>query len=246
MIYILVPVYNEEKNIENLFNELSEFVANKEVCFVFSDDGSVDQTIPLIMSFFADPFILGDGVNKGPGSAFNRGFEWIIENSESDADVVVTIEADCTSDLGILNGMLALHSQGFDLILASVYAQGGGFDSSNWFRRFISLCANLLFRFFFNVKVQTVSSFYRVYGVALLRKIKLTHREIISEAGFICMLEILLKSIDVGARIREVPTILKSKKRVGDSKMNIFVTTLQYFSFLARHKLQFRSDRLSH
>ena len=36
------------------------------------------------------------------------------------------------------------------------------------------------------------------------------------------MLEILLKSIKLNARIIEVPMILKSDKRVGKSKMKIF------------------------
>lgn len=238
MIYILIPIFNEEQNITNLYNELERYSFDEDYFFVFSDDGSTDNTKNEIERHFSHDktIVLGDGINRGPGAAFNVGFDWILEHSKNDKDRVVTIEADCTSDLEILPVMMTLNKLNFDLVLASVYSQGGGFDSTGLLRKFISSVANLLYRFAFDIKVQTISSFYRVYSVSLLKKIKTQYSILIEENGFICMLEILIKAIHCEAKIIEVPMVLKSTKRLGKSKMKIVKTTLDYIKFLFKIK----------
>jgi dolichol-phosphate mannosyltransferase len=230
MIYFLIPIYNEEGNIRNLYEEISNILPNEHTYYVFSDDGSKDKTKELITDCFKNTkyTILGDGLNRGPGAAFNFGFEWILKHSNSDDDIIVTLEADCTSDITLLPKMLAVNRLGYDLVLASVYAQGGGFDETNWFRKLLSSIANLFLRYLFEIKVLTLSSFYRVYSISLIKKIKINNSKIISESGFISMLEILVKSIKVKATIVELPMILYSKKRDGRSKMKILKTSLAY------------------
>jgi dolichol-phosphate mannosyltransferase len=235
MIYLLIPIFNEEGNVANLHRELSSVLPGEEKMFVFSDDGSSDKTIELLNSHFSNTnfTILSDAINRGPGYAFNVGFEWVLANSKNiEDDIVITMEADCTSDITILPHMLNINKMGYDLVLASVYAQGGGFDSTSFVRKFLSAVANLLFRFLFDLKVLTLSSFYRVYNVSLLHKIKQNNDAIITEYGFICKLEILVKAIKQNARIIEVPMMLKSKNRVGKSKMKVLKTTMAYFRFL--------------
>ena len=237
MIYILIPFYNEEKNLTNLIENLSKKLENKNIFYVFSDDGSSDQSIEIIESKIDQTKlkIISDGRNHGPGHAFEKGFEWIINNSLDKSDIVVTMESDSTSDMNILENMLHINNLGYDLVLASVYAQGGGFNKTSFFRKLISSIANLLFRYFFNLKVLTLSSFYRVYNVSLLREIKNKYGIIIKEKGFICMLEILLKSVNVNAKIIEVPMVLKSDLRQGKSKLKIIKTSFAYFKFLIRN-----------
>jgi dolichol-phosphate mannosyltransferase len=235
MIYILIPIFNEEGNIVNLHRELTSVLTNEEKMYVFSDDGSTDKTVDLLKSHFSNTnfTVLGDGTNHGPGYAFNTGFEWILANSKDiEKDIVITMEADCTSDIAILPHMLGINRMGYDLVLSSVYAQGGGFDNTSFIRKFLSAVANLLFRFLFDLKVLTLSSFYRVYSLSLLNKIKKNYPAIITEYGFICMLEILVKAIKQGAKIIEVPMMLKSQKRIGKSKMKVVKTMMAYFRFL--------------
>jgi dolichol-phosphate mannosyltransferase len=237
MIYFVIPLYNERDNIANLKKELLHVLPEEKKFFVFSDDGSKDDTAAVIKNEFRDLnfIVLGNGINRGPGAAFNAGFEWVLKNSHNNDDCVVTIEADCTSDPAILPQMLSLVRMGYDLVLASVYAQSGGFEKTTWIRRFISAIANITMRFAFNVRVLTLSSFYRVYTIDLLKKLKAAHQPIIREPGFICMLEILIKSIRMNAKIIEVPTTLRSSKRIGKSKMKLVSTSLQYIRFLFKN-----------
>lgn len=238
MIYVLVPFYNEEDNLSKLISSLHDFFVDIDVHYVFSDDGSIDKSIEILNSLLKnDNFvIISDGKNYGPGHAFDVGFNWILGHSNDDKDTVVTIEADSTSDLGILKTMITLSQLGYDLVIASVYAQGGGFSKTSFFRKVISSIANLMFRFVFDLKVLTLSSFYRVYNVSILRSIKSKYGNIIEEHGFICMLEILLKSVKVNAKIVEIPMMLKSDNRVGKSNLKVFKTTISYLKFLIKSK----------
>jgi dolichol-phosphate mannosyltransferase len=234
MIFFLIPIFNEEKNIPNLFKELDGILPAEEKFFVFSDDGSTDNTVSELKKYFSaiPHVVLGDGKNRGPGAAFNCGFEWILANQKTEKDLVVTLEADCTSDITIVDKMISINRLGYDLVLASVYAQGGGFDKTTFLRKFISSVANLMYRFLFNINVLTLSSFYRVYTIAILKKLRDKYSVLIKEPGFICMLEILVKAVDTRASIIEVPMVLSSKKRIGRSKMKMLKTTYQYFVFL--------------
>lgn len=234
MIYILIPLFNEEGNIDNLFREVTSVILSDEIYFVFVDDGSTDSTRELLNHYFQKTnfHIVWSSKNKGPGWAFREGFEWILTHSTNEDDIIVTLEADCTSDISLLPKMVSVCRLGYDMVLASVYAQGGGFTKTNWFRRFLSSVANLLFRFLFDIKVLTISSFYRVYSIEIIRKIKYNNTPVINENGFICMLELLVKVIKADGKIVELPMVLNSNKRVGKSKMKIFRTTLAYFKFL--------------
>jgi dolichol-phosphate mannosyltransferase len=233
MIYFLVPVYNEEQNLDLLAANLKLVLPGEEKIFVFSDDGSKDGSVEKIAVLFKDTahIVLGDGSNHGPGYAFNTGFEWVLDHSAKESDILITIEADNTSDLSLLVPMVANNRMGFSLVLASVYAQGGGFDKTSFLRKLYSAVANLALRFIFDIKVQTLSSFYRAYSLGLLRKIKVRYPQMITETGFLCMIEILIKAIRVEATILEIPMMLNSAIRKGKSKMKVFKTMLSYVRF---------------
>lgn len=242
MIYFLIPIFNEVENIPELRRSFDKLELDFEnVFFVFSDDGSTDESISLLQSEFEhrNHHIIEVKSNGGPGQAFNNGFNYILQNSKSENDIVITIEADSTGDYNLINEMILLSKLRYDLILASVYAQGGGFSKTTFFRKFLSFFANMLFRSAFDVSVLTLSSFYRCYDMQLLRRLEKKYgKEIILEKGFICMLELLLKSIKENATIVELPMTLNSEKRIGKSKMKIFKTTRTYIAFLFKYKFR--------
>lgn len=238
MIVFLVPTYNEEENIPLLYRNLKKASEGKDAHYLFVDDCSSDQTIAVIRSHFSahEVTVIEKKENEGPGDSFNRGMKHILETYPDKRPSVVTLEADNTSDLGILPEMLMLLDYGYELILASVYAQGGGFSKTSLWRKIISFTANMLLRTVYEIKVQTLSSFYRVYSFGLLERLHKNYDEIIQEKGFISMLEILLKSISLKARVVEIPMVLRSDAREGKSKMKVFKTARRYIHFLLTFK----------
>ncbi|MCO6494652.1 MAG: glycosyltransferase [Bacteroidetes bacterium] len=237
MIYTLIPVYNELENLPELAKTLFGALANKDVTFVFVDDGSSDGTPDKIKELWQgkNVHVLQNPGNQGPGYSFNSGFNFILDELKAKPqDMVITFEGDNTSDITILPIMVDLYNHGFNLILASPYAQGGGFDETNFVRKLTSFTANLLLRLWFDVKVLTLSSFYRIYSVQLLTDIRNKYGVLIKEKGFISKVEILVKAIRIKAKIIEVPMTLHSKKRKGKSKMKVMKTMMSYLRFFLK------------
>jgi dolichol-phosphate mannosyltransferase len=238
MLYFVIPAYNEEMNISELAENLLKVLPDEKKFFVFVDDCSTDRTIETIYGSFPKDSvkIITKTENKGPGDSFNTGFEFLLGLKLLNDDIIVTIEADNTSDIKILERMILNSRAGFDLVLASPYAQGGGFEETTLLRRILSFAANTVLRFCFDVKVLTLSSFYRVYKPDILKVIKAKYGTIIEESGFICMVEILIKAIRCKAQIIEIPMVLYSEKRKGKSKMKIIKTGISYMKFLIKRR----------
>jgi dolichol-phosphate mannosyltransferase len=234
--YFLVPVFNESANLDLLAESLQKALPEKNKFYLFVDYKSTDNTVDRINTLFKSTsfHVITKEMNTGPGDSFNRGFEWILEHSDDEKDLVITMEADNTSDIDLLDKMTGISALGYNLVLASVYAQGGGFEKSSLVRKLISFSANFFLRFIFNIKIQTLSSFYRAYHISLIRDIKKNYNSIISEKGFVCMFEILLKAIRLNASIIEVPMVLRSMNRKGKSKMKIFKTMIQYVNYVVK------------
>lgn len=241
MLYFLIPVYNELDNLDALHQSLVSALPGLDRTYVFVDDGSSDGTPERIASLFSNEthYVLKNPGNQGPGYSFNAGFCYILDELKADdASLVITLEGDNTSDIGILPIMYDLSNHGFDLVLASPYAQGGGFDQTTFFRKLTSFTANIMLRLWFDVKVLTLSSFYRIYRVSTLKKLRIRFGTLIKETGFISKVEILVKAIRIQTSIIEVPMMLHSKKRMGKSKMKVFRTLLSYLRFFIRPNLK--------
>ncbi|MDP8298869.1 MAG: glycosyltransferase family 2 protein [Candidatus Tantalella remota] len=239
MIIFVLPVYNEEKNIRTLLESLSAHAAEKgwDYKVVISDDGSDDATVSIAAEMKdAIPLeIVSNPVNMGPGAAFDRGFRTAVEISGSE-DAIVTMEADNTSDLAILDAMIAKLKNGPDVVLASCYTEEGGVEGTTFLRKVMSKGANFMIGLFSRDKsIKTFSSFYRCYRPEILsRAYKVYGEKFIEDKGFVCAVEILLKLQRIGARMEEVPMVLKCDKRQGKSKMKIVRTILSYFKLFVR------------
>lgn len=97
-ISIIIPTFNEEKNIANTLGEVSEYI-NKEgiVCeLIISDDGSNDRTIDeceKIKDAFKDFRIVKNGENKGKGHAIRMAVK------EASGDHILFMDADSATSI---------------------------------------------------------------------------------------------------------------------------------------------------
>ncbi len=199
---------------------------------VLIDDGSRDET-ELLANQFASKFhlvVLKHYINCGPGRAFGTGFRHIAGRL-SDDDIVVTMEGDNTSRIELITQMLHRLQEGFDVILASPYLYGGIILHTSPIRILLSGMANLFVKDLLGIHgIFTVSSFYRMYTVPMLKELQAIYGpEIMERDGFECMTEMLMKMIILDAKISEVAMVLDSKLRVGKSRMKIIRTILGYY-----------------
>ena len=232
MVYFLIPSYNDSENFENLFKNIKVAIFGRNYRILIVDDGSTDathETVKRLSKKFPVSRI-GYPTNRGPGYAFRYGFNHLIPKL-TEGDLVVTMEADNTSDFGILPKMMEVAGD-FDVVVASPYAFGGKFVAVPIARRVLSFAANWLDSLIFRVKgVGTYSSFYRVYRSSILKKVKDVYGDkFITENGFGVFVEFLVKLNLIGAKIREVPASVDWSRKRGKSKMKIIDSTLEHFS----------------
>src|SRR5690242_20799597 len=107
---LVIPAYNEEQNLPRLFADLerrpSLYTPGSRIFIV--DDGSHDGTANVVAGYRGSlPVeLVRMGKNGGPGAAFARGFGEALSAHPGEA-FVITLEADNTSDLDVLDPMLA-------------------------------------------------------------------------------------------------------------------------------------------
>ena len=241
-IIFIVLAYNEERNIGRLLRNLSSLDRNPyDYQVIVVNDGSQDRTREVAMSFGREPKVevIDHPTNLGVGQGFRTGFATAV-NRAGPNDMIVTMEADNTSDLAVLRQMIHQVETRSDVSLASCYAPGGGVLGTTPSRMFYSKVANLMVRWLFRIsEVHTYSSFYRAYrATALRRAIEWYGEKFIEEAGFVCMVEVLVKLHRLGLHITEVPMILDGRQRAGSSKMRVIRTILGYFRFFIRDAVQ--------
>lgn len=237
MLWFVVPALNERENLPNLALRLRAACDGLGEPFqlVVVDDGSTDDTAAVARAFERCE-VLRHEVNRGPGAAMDTGIRRVLARS-TEGDVLVTLEADGTSDLGILGELLRLVREGGrDVALASVYARGGGIKNTSMPRVVLSAGANALSRWVLGLQgVATYSSFYRVHRVEALRRVRERYGDrMIEERGFTYAVELLAKLVRTGATIGEVPMTLDASQRIGKSRMRIGRTIRGYLRLFVR------------
>jgi dolichol-phosphate mannosyltransferase len=234
-IHIVIPVLNEAENISRLFADLhqldDQLQDDFELHFVLVDDGSTDDTASRAEEASENLrlTIIQSKSNMGPGHAFGSAFENLAPDLEPD-DWVVTMEGDNTSRCELLSQMLRRTYEGYDVVLASPYMYGGGITNTTAFRVFISHMANVFVKELLGIHgILTMSSFYRLYHSSTIRCLQKQYGpRIVETHGFECMIELLIKMINVRARISEVPLEVDTARRAGRSKMKIVRTIFGY------------------
>jgi len=238
-LYAVIPLLNEEGNIDSVMNALRQTTSSVGsdllLKMIAVDDGSTDSTNELLRNCQKDLdlTVLVHDQNLGPGSAFATAFEHLADRL-AERDWVVTMEGDSTSSDKTLLHMLQRRKEGYDVVLASPYAYGGGMIGVEFNRVFLSHCANALAKLLLGLRgIHTLSSFFRLYSSSAVKKLQASYGpRIIESTGFECMVEMLVKLVATGARISEVEMAVDWRQRKGRSKMRRFKAMRGYLRLL--------------
>lgn len=117
-IFIIIPVFNEEGNILAIVEKLTvvfETLPEIEFKIIFVDDGSTDQSLPILMSLSAkNPgiFYLSLSRNFGKDNALMAGINF------SDSDAVITMDADLQHPPELVSELVNWWKKGYDVVYA--------------------------------------------------------------------------------------------------------------------------------
>jgi dolichol-phosphate mannosyltransferase len=241
MIYFLAPFYNEEEFLTKFIKDLDQTAKKlfkNKYKIILVNDGSLDDSLKIIKDFKNNSHlkVISYKPNRGVDHAFKTGFKEIFKTAKKD-DLIVTLESDNTGDLKILSGMIKKLNNGADIVLASCHAKGGGVYGTGFLRQLTSKIANLLMYIIFPIKgVKDYTSGYRSYRVEIIKQAREFYKgDFISEKGFTCMVDILLKLRRFDPLCTEVPMILRYDQKIGKSKMNVPLTIAQSLNLIGRY-----------
>lgn len=137
-ISIVIPVYNEAGNLENLFTRLTTTLdkLNKTYEIIFTNDGSEDNSIKVLTELYhrrpTQVRVIDFRRNFGQHMAVMAGFEL------SQGEVIVTLDSDLQNPPEEIPKLLELMEQGHDLVSGvRLYER-----KDSWFRRNISILVN--------------------------------------------------------------------------------------------------------
>ncbi len=207
-IAILIPIYNESKNIENLVKKISDISKNYEIIFI--DDDSKDGTKKILENLSkkhnVSYFIRKN--KRGYGSALRFGFE-----KTRNFDVVVTMDADFSHNPKDIPKLIKEIEKGKDVVIGSRYIGGGKIKNWPLLRRITSKLTNSFVRFFLDTNIKDNSAGYRAYKNKFIKKIL---GDIKSE-GYSIGEEILFLAKKNQAKISEIPVTFLDRTQ-GKSK----------------------------
>ena len=213
---IVIPTYNEIKNIEALLKEI--FLNVPDVNVLIVDDNSPDGTGKLVDellekdTFHQKLFVMHRKGKLGLGTAYIEGFTWGIKQGY---DVFVSMDADFSHNPKYLPDIFnALQTN--DLVIGSRYVKGGGVKDWGIKRRILSRGGNLYADLVFLSTVRDFTGGFNGYHKEFLERINL--KSIISK-GYCFLIEMKFRHILLKAKIKEVPIIF-SDRVLGKSKLD--------------------------
>ncbi|MGP8243704.1 MAG: glycosyltransferase [Bryobacteraceae bacterium] len=240
-VILTLPAYNEAAALPQLFAKFQQEMraAGLDGAAVVVDDGSTDNTRGILdeWSTALGIEIVVHKQNRGLGETIRDALYRAAELSEPD-DVIVTMDADNTHPPSLIPEMFRRIQAGNDLVIASRYRAGASVIGLSPLRHLMSYGARILFTAAFPIPgVRDYTSGFRAYRPVLLRNAAATYRDqFVTEKGFSCMAEILLKLSRMGPRISEVPLVLNYDQKGGQSKMKVAKTVLTTLKLLARSR----------
>lgn len=242
MIYVVLPAYNEEDALEPLCEKIAQTMQALDADYqiVVGDDGSRDRT-PEILRELVHRYpmhVITHVRNRGLGETIRDCFEYVADTATRH-DIMVRMDCDDTHEPRYIIPMVEKLQAGYEVVIASRYAPGGGQIGVDWYRRTISRCANLLMKTCFPMKgVWEYTSGYRAYRVAWLKDaIDMYGNRFIDlkGMGFTGTVEKIIKAKQMGARVGEVGFVLRYDQKMSQSKVITSLTTLGYLVLIAKY-----------
>ena len=193
---IIIPVYNEEKTIAQVLDQVLEKVDNLGEVIII-DDGSSDRTSLISREYEARNPLVHYHLqprNMGKTEALKEGFR------RSTGDIVIVQDADLEYDPGEINDVIAPILEGkADVVLGSRFLVRRA-SRSVYFRhymgnKFITFVSNVLT----DLNLTDVETCYKAFRGDIIRDMTIT------SSGFGFEVEVVAKVAKLKCRVYEVP-----------------------------------------
>lgn len=191
---IIVPVFNEEKTIEEIIKRIKDIPLPIEKETIIIDDGSSDNTKEILGQLKGkfNFILISHPKNRGKGAAIRTGFPLVsgdfilIQDADLEydpKDYPILLKPLLKNETEVVYGSRNISK---NPRFSKVYFLGGQFLTA-------------VFNFFFKTKLTDINTGYKVFKKEILKNIKL------EEDGFGFCEEVTAKIVKKGYKIEEVP-----------------------------------------
>jgi dolichol-phosphate mannosyltransferase len=213
---ILIPTYNESIAIIELLNSLTELRKSRDFDVLVLDDNSPDKTADIVDNLkLSWVSVLRRPGKAGLGAAYRAGFAEVLRGEKYTH--VITMDADGSHRVEDLPAMMdAQHNSDISITLGTRWMPGGSVVNWPLFRQLLSRAGTAYARIALRIPLHDLTGGFRVYSVALLRKLNLSQ---MTATGYCFQIEMAMASELAGASMLEVPITFVERIN-GVSKMS--------------------------
>ena len=222
---LVIPIINEEKNINGVLEKLQINKIYDYVDIAFIDGGSTDSTIETINKYDFDKkiFYYKNG-NKLSGQ-LSLGYSYFLENNYKG---VITMDGNGKDDPVFIQEFLDFLEKGYDFIQGSRFVEGGESINLPFFRELMIKKVHVpIMSFFSTFKYTDTTQGFRGYSRKLLSNDYFNFK-ISNYKRYQILLLITLIAPKLGYKVIEVPNSRVYDKTRKQTKFN-FVTLIIYF-----------------
>ena len=219
-VLVVVPTYNESESIRSLLTRLDaarNLISNSfNIDILLVDDDSPDRTAEIAKSMNLPSFsILNRKIKSGLGPAYLAGFKKGLTGSYQ---YFVEMDADLSHQPEQLVDLLNAASND-TLVIGTRWIPGGSVVNWPTQRRWISKMGTGYAAFALKLPYKDLTSGYRVIPRTFLEKLNF---EEIETRGYGFQIEMALKAITAGFRIKQIPITFVEREN-GYSKMSLAI-----------------------
>ena len=208
LITIMIPAYNEEKVLPQLFARLNDLVIynkNYDFEFLFINDGSKDSTMEIIRKESeknSKISYINLSRNFGKENAMLAGFDY------AKGDALVIIDADLQDPPELIPRMIEFWEQGFD----DVYAKRESRDGETWIKKATSKWFYSVLDFVSNIEIQRDTGDFRLLDRRAVEALKTLRESNRYAKGMFSW---------IGFKKKEI-TYKRDPRAAGETKWNYF------------------------
>jgi len=155
MLSIVLPCYNEEKNILVVYKQIKSALSGVRMEIIFVDDGSSDETFQRIIELSAtDSSVKGISLSRN----FGHQVALLAGLKEAAGEIVISLDADGQHPPALIPLLLEKQKEGYDIVNTRRLDS----DNTGWLKRKSSRWFYRLMNMMSDVKIESAAADFRL------------------------------------------------------------------------------------
>jgi dolichol-phosphate mannosyltransferase len=229
MLSIVLPTYNERKNISILIPRIESFFKKKGFRFeiIVVDDSSPDGTFELSRKLnrkYGNIVTVVRKKKEGIGAALREGYD------RARGDIIVSSDSDLSFEVADMLRLVEKIEEGYDLVVGSRHMNSSNYEKKKpgtKLKWFISFFGNKMVSAMSGVRIHDFSANFRAIRRRVWRSIET------KEKTNSILMEMIVKTRYKGYKIAEIPVVFKDRL-YGESKLQLGREAPKFFGKLVK------------